>query len=311
MKWFDEMFYREVRRRTRRPVLLLLDNAPGHGQEFTRENVAVKFLPPNVTAWKQPMDMGIIAALKKRYKFLILKDIIGFNDLPATARESMQQAVQAMRRGAAGIEYGKPATLLDAAKYAAEAWSNVSASTIENCFKKANIVPSLRTSNATDDPKNFDDFLSLMRNCSMSDQLDVESLQNEIEYVLHVDDDDNHEYRQEVLEDIDEVILLAEHGIVASESDPEKNEQEEHGGKLSTPGDYAPVELDVVIGAAMALTIEFQKLSIQGTVPEKEMCKCMDDLSRLQHSLKSANSAMIRNRTKRVKQSILDVFFKK
>ena len=56
--------------------------------------------------------------------------------MPAAAKESMQQAAQGMRRGAAGIEHGKPATLLDAAKYAAEAWSNVSASTIENCFKK-------------------------------------------------------------------------------------------------------------------------------------------------------------------------------
>ena len=121
MKWFDETFCQEVWRRTRRPVLLLLDNAPGHTKEFIRANITVKFFPPNVTAWKQPMDMGIIAALKKRYKFLILADIIAFNDLPAGAKQSMQQAAQIMRPGAAGVKHGKPATLLDAAEYAIEA----------------------------------------------------------------------------------------------------------------------------------------------------------------------------------------------
>ena len=81
MKWFDEIFYPAVRLKTRKPVLLLLDNAPGHATEFVRDDVQVKFFPPRVTSWKQPMDMGIIAALKKRYKFLLIKDILAFNDL--------------------------------------------------------------------------------------------------------------------------------------------------------------------------------------------------------------------------------------
>jgi hypothetical protein len=46
MKWFDEIFYQEVRRRTRRPVFLLLDNAPGHSKEFTRKNITLKFFLP-------------------------------------------------------------------------------------------------------------------------------------------------------------------------------------------------------------------------------------------------------------------------
>ena len=50
----------------------------GHFEAFTRENVTVHFLPHNVTSWKQPCDLGIIAALKKRYKFSDLKDVIAF-----------------------------------------------------------------------------------------------------------------------------------------------------------------------------------------------------------------------------------------
>ena len=59
-------------------TLLLLDNVPRHVEGFTRENVTVHFLPHNVTSWKQPCDLGIIAALKKRYKFSDLKDVIAF-----------------------------------------------------------------------------------------------------------------------------------------------------------------------------------------------------------------------------------------
>ena len=73
MKWSDEIFYPCVRLRMRHPVLLLMDNAPSQSNEFICENVTVKLLPPIVTSWKQPMAMGIIASLKKRYKYILLK----------------------------------------------------------------------------------------------------------------------------------------------------------------------------------------------------------------------------------------------
>ena len=45
-----------------------MDNAPGHFEEFKRQNATVRMFPPNVTSWKHPCDLGIIRALKKRYK---------------------------------------------------------------------------------------------------------------------------------------------------------------------------------------------------------------------------------------------------
>jgi hypothetical protein len=111
-----------------------MDNAPGHDEEFIRDNITVKFLPPNVTSWKQPMDMGIIAALKKRYKYLMLREVIAYHDLPQEAKATMMQYASRMRRGTAGVNFGKPATLLDAARYAVQAWSDVSQQSLNNCF---------------------------------------------------------------------------------------------------------------------------------------------------------------------------------
>jgi hypothetical protein len=64
-KWFNKVFVPEVKRRTGRLVLLLMDNAPRHFDAFECDNIRVVFFSPNCTSWKQPCDMGIIAALKK------------------------------------------------------------------------------------------------------------------------------------------------------------------------------------------------------------------------------------------------------
>ena len=115
-------FFPEVKKRTGRTVLLLMDNAPGHFAAFERGNVKVEFFPPNCTSWKQPCDMGIIAALKKRYKYLYLKDVLDFCVLDESVRIHKTEQGKRLPRGAAGVAYGKPAHLLDAAHYVKQAW---------------------------------------------------------------------------------------------------------------------------------------------------------------------------------------------
>jgi hypothetical protein len=83
------VFLPEVKKRTRHRVLLLLDNAPGHFEAFERDNVRIVFFPPNCTSWKRPYDMGIIAALKKRFKYLYLKDVLDFYELDEEAKENV------------------------------------------------------------------------------------------------------------------------------------------------------------------------------------------------------------------------------
>ncbi|KAG2837185.1 hypothetical protein PC111_g4733 [Phytophthora cactorum] len=52
-----------------RHVLLLLDNASSHKTgDINCTNVRIKFLPPNTTAFLQPMDAGIIASFKVAYR---------------------------------------------------------------------------------------------------------------------------------------------------------------------------------------------------------------------------------------------------
>ena len=138
-QWFDDVFYPEIKNRTDEPVLLILDNAPGHFNDLSKDNVTVKFLPPNCTSWKQPCDLGIIAALKKRYKFLYLEEVLSFYRMPASLQAEVRQQVALKRRGTAGVAQGSPANLFDAARIVKLAWDAVTLATIRNCFYKADL----------------------------------------------------------------------------------------------------------------------------------------------------------------------------
>ena len=96
-------------------------------------------ISPNCTSWKQPCDQGIINALKSRYKFLYLRDVLHFYDLPEDKKESLQTLGTHLRRGSAGVEYGNPDHLMDTAKYIKEVWDSDLPISIENCFRKADI----------------------------------------------------------------------------------------------------------------------------------------------------------------------------
>ena len=66
-KRFNTVFVPEVRARTCLPVILIVDNCGAH-TELEYNGVKICPLPPNVTSVHQPLDAGIIACLKRRYK---------------------------------------------------------------------------------------------------------------------------------------------------------------------------------------------------------------------------------------------------
>ena len=69
----------------RKHILMLMDNASSHRissialekihglDSFKLSNVLVVYLPPNTTSKVQPLDAGIIAAFKQRYRAHLLR----------------------------------------------------------------------------------------------------------------------------------------------------------------------------------------------------------------------------------------------
>ncbi len=188
-------------KRTGRRVLLLLDNALGHFEAFERDNVRIIFFPPNCTSWKQPCDMGIIATLKKRFKYLYLKDVLDFYELDEEAKLRKKMQGWRLRRSAVGVAYENPVHMLDAASYVKEAWQSVSPSSIKNAFIKAEIM----TLEANQEAMNkIEDLVTEVAQAIATLNLSVG--QDELEEFVHVDNENSDEFAFAVLEDIEELL---------------------------------------------------------------------------------------------------------
>jgi len=126
--WMTGLFFQEWLKRfdcsmknSNRKCLLLLDNAPSHiSGDLELGNVRVVMLPPNSTSKIQPMDAGIIAAFKKRYR-----------------RSQLYRALDLEEAGSDDIY---KVDQLQAMKWAVAAWNDISSTTISNCWKHCQIL---------------------------------------------------------------------------------------------------------------------------------------------------------------------------
>lgn len=85
----------------------------------------------------QPMDAGIIAALKARYRKELLSRMLNNVDDFETLREVGSKITTGKR----GLEYASTPHMLDVAQIVAASWNNVSADLIRACWQKANCLP--------------------------------------------------------------------------------------------------------------------------------------------------------------------------
>ena len=133
----DAKFYTEGRK-----IVLIIDNCPAHPEIADLKAVELVFLPPNTTSKTQPMDQGVIRALKAYYRSNVVKRQIKFID--------------------AGKEVPK-INILEGMQILVKSWDAVSKDTVQNCFKKAGISRETQVSSLNDED---DPFKSLSENIS-------------------------------------------------------------------------------------------------------------------------------------------------
>jgi len=87
---FDRVFVPGTVTERPRRVALIMDNASSHGSEVGHPQVEGIFLPPNSTARPQPMDAGIIAAVKRGYRRRFLgRTVAALGDLVSRANDEV------------------------------------------------------------------------------------------------------------------------------------------------------------------------------------------------------------------------------
>lgn len=128
--FFDWLHYvdRKIGKTDGRKILLLMDNCSAHGTKHTLpelDNIDIQFLPPNTTSKLQPLDAGIIAAMKKRYR-----------------KRQMEHAVDLLDVGVLNIYKND---ILTAMRWLETIWANVTEEIIRNCWGTTGIVPAYDT----------------------------------------------------------------------------------------------------------------------------------------------------------------------
>lgn len=103
-----------------RKAILLLDNATTHpiADELKDKEIKAVFLPPNVTAVCQPMDQGVIQALKLKYRRQLLRYLI-------SAVDNDEDYISALKK----------IDVLDVIRWVAEGWEEILPTTIVSSWK--------------------------------------------------------------------------------------------------------------------------------------------------------------------------------
>eukprot|EP00171_Calliarthron_tuberculosum_P001152 IDg1152t1 len=105
-----ECWYPAVRKETGENVCLILDNCSAHGEKLpVLPGVEYVFLPPGVTSIYQPLDQGIIAAIKANARREVLQQVV--NNVESA--EELRELGSKQKNGMRGLKYCYPAHVLD------------------------------------------------------------------------------------------------------------------------------------------------------------------------------------------------------
>lgn len=104
-----------------RHILLVIDNFSGHKISYKPSNIQIEFFEPNLTAFVQPLDAGIIRCFKAHYR-----------------NNFCQHALLLDEAGECEVY---KITLKEGMMLAEEAWRAVTPETIRNCWGHTQIQP--------------------------------------------------------------------------------------------------------------------------------------------------------------------------
>ena len=133
------MFLMHIRSKTANKVLLIMNNCGPQPADLEDPHGQVKcvFLPPNCTSVYQPMDSGVIAMLKKNYRYKLVHKILDIFDDRKVLRENAR--VAKMTHDTMGLSEGFSPRLHDVMDIC-HVWSNIKPEQVRNCWRKSTLI---------------------------------------------------------------------------------------------------------------------------------------------------------------------------
>ncbi len=166
--WMSSSLFTEWLRRVnnqmclqKRNILLLVDNCTAHPPQKL-SNIKLVFLPPNTTSHLQPMDAGIIQAIKLNYRKMMMGHI-------STQLEESDTAA----------EVARSITVLHAITWISNAWELLRKETISKCFHNCGFKFLMEGTQMEDLPSSEDEdmctqLLELVPGSTIQDLIDMD-----------------------------------------------------------------------------------------------------------------------------------------
>ena len=146
-----------------RKIVLIIDNYLAHPNVDNLKAIQLAFLPPNTTSKTQPMDQGVIRALKAFYRTNVVRRQIKYVDEGKTTPKI---------------------NILQAMRMLVKSWDAISINNVKNCFRKTGISQDtqVESTNEEDDPfklfqQNVDELKSrdlVDENLTVDDYVDID-----------------------------------------------------------------------------------------------------------------------------------------
>lgn len=154
--WFTNHFVPEVKkflasRGLPEKAVLFVDNCKAHSYVKVGD-IEVSFLPPNVTSLLQPLDQGILQTMKLNYQFQLVKHILKAEKENMTLLEFLKKKI----------------TIREAIFWAAEAWNDLTSTTVYKGWRKLWPVTLVDAATQTECPSifNLDSFTNEQKDSS-------------------------------------------------------------------------------------------------------------------------------------------------
>ncbi|RHZ41447.1 hypothetical protein DYB31_008053, partial [Aphanomyces astaci] len=168
------------------------------------ETSLAAFVPMNMGSRYQPLNMGIVDALKKEFKNAVFSDLIAVLSLPDSKRLELEQRARSMPKGSAGLQFGRSPHVYDAMLAIKAAWDAVPRTVIQNTWAASTWVPSLDRLGDHKECHIVHDMCAMLSCISVSSTYG--EISTEIVEWMAIDDNDSRVLRDEIQREIDDLL---------------------------------------------------------------------------------------------------------
>ncbi|KAF0687390.1 Aste57867_20859 [Aphanomyces stellatus] len=246
--WVHHIFVPEVKKRTAEPILLLLEHGPQY-HEFALDQVTASYVPMNLGSRFQPLNMGVVDALKKEFKNAVFLDLIAVLSLPDTKRLELEQRARSLPKGAAGLAFGRSPHVYDAMLAVKAAWDGIPRPVIQNSWAASTWVPGLEVLGEHKECHIVHDMCAMLSCISLSSTYG--EISTEIVEWMAIDDNDSRVLSDEIKREVDELL----HGP-STRSSPSSSASSSLLHDMSMPLDPATPWIGDEAFVAMVMAVE-------------------------------------------------------